>query len=158
MRRARTTACLLAAGLVLALPGCGESDPAEGLLSNVDKARSAKSLAALQTALVTLGLIQADAAGDVAGGDVAAALQAKDPTNRYTTAPPTDAGMVQVTGGGGAPVMLTTINSAPASGRAPVYLAAWQGDGTTMYYAGAQPPPYSSSVPAGAGWSATPPQ
>ena len=155
MRCARTAACLFAAGFVLALSACGESDPAEGLLSNVDKARNAKSLAGLQTSLVTLGLIQADAAG---GGDIAAALQAKDPTNRYTTTAPTDAGIVQVAGGGGAPVMLTTINSAPAAGRAPVYLAAWQATGTTMYYAGAQPPAYSSSAPAGAGWSATPPQ
>ena len=142
---------------MLALGACGNDDPAEGLLSNIDKARSAKSLSSLQTGLVTLGLVQSEAPG-ASPQSVTAALQAKDPTNRYTTAVPTDAGIVQVVGGGGGPVMLVAVNSGPSDSRDPLYLAAWQGSGTTMYYAGAQPPAYASSVPAGAGWSATPPQ
>ena len=155
MRNARRAACIAAAGLALVLGACGNDDPAEGLLSNIDKARSAKSLSAIQTGLVTLGLVQSEAPG-AAPSAVAAALQAKDPTNRYTTAVPTDAGTVQVVGGGGA-VMLVAVNSASSDSREPLYLAAWQGGGTTMYYAGAQPPAYVSSVPSGAGWSATPP-
>jgi hypothetical protein len=142
---------------VLALGACGSDDPAEGLLSNIDKARSAKSLSSLQTGLVTLGLVQSEVPG-AAPSSVAAALQAKDPTNRYTTAAPTDAGIVQVVGGGGGAVMLVAVNSGPSDSREPVYLAAWQGGGTTMYYAGPQPPAYTSSVPSGAGWSAAPPQ
>ena len=157
MRIARRAACIAAAGLVLALGACGNDKPAEGLLSNIDKARNAKSLASLQTGLVTLGLVQADSPGGSAQ-NVAAALQAKDPTNRYTTAAPTDAGIVQVVGGGGAPVMLVSVNSAPSDSRDPLYVAAWQGAGTTMYYAGAPAPAYTSSAPSGPGWSATPPQ
>jgi len=156
MRNARRAACIAVAGLVLALGACGNDDPAEGLLSNIDKARSAKSLSSIQTGLVTLGLVQSEAPG-AAPTDVAAALQAKDPTNRYTTAVPTDAGIVQVVGGGGGAVMLVAVNSASSDSREPLYVAAWQASGTTMYYAGAQPPAYASSVPSAAGWSATPP-
>lgn len=141
---------------MLALGACGNDDPAEGLLSNIDKARSAKSLSSLQTGLVMLGVVQQEAAG-ASAQSVAAALQAKDPTNRYTTAAPTDAGIVQVVGGGGAPVMLVAVGSGASDSREPVYLAAWQGSGTTLYYAGAQPPAYTPSAPSGAGWSATPP-
>ncbi len=157
MRSARAAACIAAAGLVLALGACGSEDPGEGLLGNIDKARSARSLSSLQTGLVTLGLVQSEAPGGSSQA-VAAGLQAKDPTNRYTTAAPTDIGIVQVVGGGGAPVMLVSVSAAPSDSRAPAYLAAWQGNGTTMYYAGAQPPAYAPSVPAGTGWSATPPQ
>ena len=116
---------------MLALGACGNDDPAEGLLSNIDKARSAKSLSSLQTGLVTLGLVQSEAPGGAPSG-VAAALQAKDPTNRYTTAAPTDAGIVQVIGGGGGAVMLVAVNSASSDSREPVYLAACLGGGTTM--------------------------
>jgi hypothetical protein len=157
MRRARKAVCLTAAGLVLVLAGCGESDPTEGLVSNVDKARNAASLAGLQTGLVTVALVEAAAPGGTAQ-DIAAGLQAKDPTNRYTTSPPTAAGIIQVLGGGGSPVMLVSINSSPSSGREPYFVAAWQGGGTTMYYAGHQPPAYSPGAPAGAGWSQTLPQ
>jgi hypothetical protein len=156
MGRFRRAACLLVAGLVLALPACG-NDPAEGLLSNVDKARNARSLSSIQTGLVTLGLVQTEAPGGSAQS-IAGALQAKDPTNRYTTAPPSDIGIVQVAGGSGGPVMLVAINSPPSAGRDPYYVAAWQGQGTTMYYAGLQPPVFAQSAPAGNGWSATPPQ
>ena len=157
MRSARTAACIAAAGLVLALGACGNDDPAEGLLSNSDKARSARSLSSLQTGLVTLGLVQSEAPA-ASAQSVAAALQAKDPTNRYTTAVPTDVGIVQVVGGGGGPVMLVAVSSARSDSRAQAYLGAWQGNGTTMYYAAAQPPVYASSAPSGPGWSATPPQ
>ena len=157
MRSFRAAACIAAAGLVLALGACGNDDPAEGLLSNIDKARSARSLSSLQTGLVTLGLVQAEAPA-ASAQSVAAALQAKDPTNRYTTAAPTDVGIVQVAGGGGGPVMLVSVSSAPSDSRAQAYIGAWQGNGTTMYYAGPQPPGFASSVPSGPGWSATPPQ
>lgn len=157
MRSARRAACIAAAGLLLGLGACGNDDPGEGLLSNIDKGRSARALSSLQTGLVTLGLVQSETPGG-SSQSVAAALQAKDPTNRYTTAAPTDAGIVQVVGGGGGPVMLVSVNSAASDSREQVYVAAWQGNGTTMYYAGAQPPAYASSVPAGTGWSATPPQ
>lgn len=157
LRRLRTAGCLAAAGFVLVLSGCAQEDPAEGLVSNVDKARNAASLAALQTSLVTVALIQADSAAGTAQ-DMVAALQAKDPTNRYTTATPTDAGIVQVAGGGGGPVMLVSINSSPSNGREPYYVAAWQGEGSTLYYVGHQAPGYAASAPAGPGWSATLPQ
>ena len=157
MRWARTAACLSAAGLVVALGGCGNGDAAEGLVSNVDKARNAASLAALQTGLVTVALLQADSPGGTAQ-DIAARLQAKDPTNRYTTAAPTGAGITQVVGGGGGPIMLVSLNSAPSDGREPYFVAAWQGGGATMYYAGREAPAYSASAPAGTGWSATLPQ
>lgn len=157
MRCARRATCIAAAGLVLALGACGNDEPAEGLLSNIDKARNAKSLSSLQTGLVTLGLVQADSAAGSAQS-VAASLQSKDPTNRYTTGAPTDAGIVQVVGGSGGPVMLVSVNSAATDSREPYYLAAWQGAGTTMYYGGPQPPAYTPSAPSGAGWSTTPPQ
>jgi hypothetical protein len=157
MRSARRAACLAAAGLVLVLTGCGEQDAAEGLVSNIDKARTAASIAGLQTGLVTVALLQADSPG-LTAENLAAALQAKDPTNRYTTAAPTGAGLVQVLGGGGGPVMLVSINSAPSNGREPYYVAAWQGEGSTMYYVGREAPAYSPGTPAGPGWSATLPQ
>jgi hypothetical protein len=157
MRNARRLACLSAAGLVLALAGCGNDDPAEGLISNVDKARTAASIAGLQTSLVTGAVVQADNPAATADS-LAAALQAKDPSNRYTTATPTEAGIVQVVGGGGGPLMLVSINSAPSSGREPYYVAAWQGEGGTMFYVGRQPPTYAATAPAGPGWSATLPQ
>ena len=156
MRRTATSACLIAAALALALPGCGE-DPAEGLANNVDKARTAATIAALQTSLVTAATVQADAPAGTAE-NLAPALQAKDPTNRYTTATPTDAGIVQVAGGGGGAVMLVAVDSAPGSGGGSQYVAAWQGSGATMYYVGSDPPAYSASPPTGPGWSATLPQ
>jgi hypothetical protein len=158
MRSARHTVCLLAAALALAAAGCaGESrDPAEGLVSNVDKARSAASLSALQSGLVTLGLIQAENPGAPVQS-VVSALQARDANSRYTTAAPTDAGIIQVLGGGGQPVMLVTISSAPGSGREPYHLATWQDAGNTRYYVGRAAPAYSAAVPAGAGWGTTPP-
>ena len=106
-----------------------EQKPAEGLISNVDKARNAASIAGLQTSLVTVALVKAASPGETADSLVAA-LQAKDPTNRYTTAAPTAPGIVQVVGGGGGPVMLVSINSDPSSGREPYYVAVWQGDGS----------------------------
>jgi hypothetical protein len=157
MRSARTLACLVFAGLLLALPGCGNDDAAEGLISNVDKARNAASIAGLQTSLVTAALVRADSPA-ASADSLVAALQAKDPTNRYTTATPTNAGIVQVAGGGGGPVMLVSINSAPSSGREPYYVAAWQGEGSTMFYVGREPPTYAATTPAGPGWSVTLPQ
>ena len=145
---------MLTAGLVLVVAGCADDKPAEGLISNVDKARNAASIVALQTSLVTVALVKAASPGDTADGLVAA-LQAKDPTNRYTTAVPTAPGVVQVVGGGGGPVMLVSINSGPSAGREPYYVAVWQGAGSNMYYVGHQPPVYTAQAPAGPGWTAT---
>ena len=148
---------VLAAGLMLVPAGCGGEDAAEGLVSNIDKARTAASLAQLQTSLVTAAVVQADAAG--AGAEnLVAALQAKDPGSRYTTAVPTGPGIVQVLGGGGGPVMLVSIGAAPSAAREPYYVAVWQSGGSTMYYVGRGAPAYEARAPAGAGWSRTLPQ
>ena len=157
MGAARITACVLLAVLAAAVAGCGSSDPAEGLLSNIDKARSARTLTSLQQALITVNIVQADAAASGPGA-LAAALQQRDPSNRYTTGPPTDAGIVQVIGGGGSPVMLVGINSPPSTGRTPYYLALWASGGSTLFYVGQQPPQYALQPPSGAGWSSSPPQ
>jgi hypothetical protein len=153
----RTLACMALAGLALAPAGCGGNDPSEGLLSNVDKARNAASMAALQTGLVAVALVRADSPGGTAESLVPA-LQAKDPTNRYTTGPPSAPGIVQVLGGGGGPVMLVSLNSGPEAGRPPFYVAAWQGAGSSKYYVGQDPPVYAAEPPAGPGWSTTLPQ
>ena len=157
MRAIRNTICLVALAIAVTAGGCGTEGTGNGFGDSVDKARAAKTLSALQTALVTLAVIQADSAG-AAVQDTAAALQAKDPTNRYTTAPPAETGVVQVLGGGGGPVMLVAMSDPPAEGRAAQYVAVWQGAGTTMYYAGTAPPPYTAQAPAGPGWGSTLPQ
>src|SRR4051812_26609745 len=107
---------LCALGLVLAgvAAGCGGSNPAEGLISNVDKARTARTLTSLQQGLITAQVVSAESAGGGAPA-LATALQQRDPSNRYTTAPPTDVGIVQVEGGGGSPVMLVGISAPPSA-------------------------------------------
>ena len=117
MRGVRHITCLLAVAVAAAAGGCAGEDPAQGLADGVDKARAAKTLSSLQTALVTLSLVQVDSGG-AAPQDLAAALQAKDPTNRYTTAAPTTTGVVQVLGGGGGPVMLVAISDPGSEERA----------------------------------------
>jgi hypothetical protein len=143
--------------LAAALSACGQGDSTEGLISNIDKARSARTLASLQQGLIAAQTASTDSGATSAAG-LAAALQQRDPSNRYTTAPPTDVGTVQVQGGAGAPVMLIGINSPPTSGRTPYYLAVWESGGTTLFYIGQQPPQYTTTAPSGAGWSASPPQ
>lgn len=157
MRPVRHISCLLAVALAATAGGCAADDPTAGLSNSVDKARAAKTLTSLQTALVTLSLVQVDSGG-AAPADVAAALQAKDPTNRYTTAAPTEMGTVQVVGGGDQPVMLVAMSDVGSEGRSPGYVGVWQGSGTTMYYAGTAPPTYTSSPPAAPGWGSTLPQ
>jgi hypothetical protein len=152
----RNISCLLVVAVATAMVGCG-TEAGTGFGDSVDKARAAKTLTSLQTGLVTLGLVQADSGG-AAVQDVAAALQAKDPTNRYTTAPPADTGVVQVQGGGGGPVMLLAMSDPASEGRPARYVAAWQGSGTTMYYMGTAPPVYTAQAPAGPGWGSTLPQ
>jgi hypothetical protein len=152
---ARTTVCAICALLGLALAGCGAKDPSEGVLSNIDKARSARTLTSLEQALITVSIAQSDY-GSSSPGALAAALQQRDPSNRYTTGPPTDVGIVQVLGGAGGPVMLVGINSPPSSGRAPYYLAVWSSGGSTMFYVAQQPPAYTTAPPSGPGWSSSP--
>jgi len=156
----RHTICLVAVALAVAAAGCGGAggDPAAGLANHVDKARAAATLASLQTGLVTLSTVQAEAAAGGGSSDMVAALQSKDPTNRYTSAPPAGTGTVQVVGGGGGPVMLVAISDAAANGKPAQYVAIWQASGTTMYYAGTAPPAYSADPPQAAGWGSTIPR
>src|SRR5688500_6064769 len=125
MRGVRHITRRLAPALVAASAGCGKEGP-PGRGDSVDQARAAKTLSALQTCLVPLSLVQADSGG-AAVQDVAAALQSKDPTNRYTTAPPGETGVVQVLGGSGGPVMLVAMSDPASEGRPAQYVAAWQG-------------------------------
>lgn len=154
--RSQKLGLLAATAFALALSSCGGGNPSEGLISNLDKARSARTLASLQQGLITVQTTGAEG-GASSAPTLAAALQQRDPSNRYTTALPTDVGIVQVVGGGGGPVMLLGINSPPSSPRPPDYLAVWQSGGTTMFYVGLQPPQYTASAPSGTGWSASPP-
>jgi hypothetical protein len=142
------------------LSSCGgDSKPAEGIISSIDKARAAQALSSLQQGLITVQTTAAESGGAPASAaDLATALQQRDPNDRFTTAPPTDVGIVQVLGGGGAPIMLVGISGPPGSPRPPAYLAVWEANGTTLFYLGQQPPAYSPSPPSGAGWSSSPPQ
>jgi hypothetical protein len=145
---------LVAVGASLA--ACGQSDPTEGLISNIDKARSARTLSTLEQSLIAVQTVGAES-GSTSAPALAAALQQRDASNRYTTGPPTDVGIVQVMGGGGGPVMLVGISAPPSAPRPPAYLALWESGGSTLFYLGRQPPPYSPSPPSGAGWSSSPP-
>jgi hypothetical protein len=156
MPHARNAICMLALAGAVALGACG-TEAGTGFGDSVDKAHAAQALSALQAGLVTLSLLQAESAGTPVQG-VAAALQAKDPTNRYTTEAPAAPGVVQVLGGEGRAVMLVTLVSPPSRERAAAYAAAWQEIGTTRYYAGAEPPAYTAEPPTGPGWGSTLPQ
>jgi hypothetical protein len=142
--------------LAAVLSACGAGNPSEGLISNLDKARSARTLTSLQQGLITVQSAASEGGASSAAA-LAAALQQRDPSNRYTTAPPTDVGIVQVLGSGGGPVMLVGINSAPGSPRPPYYLAVWESAGSTMFYMAQQPPQFTATAPATAGWSSSPP-
>jgi hypothetical protein len=155
--RKHVLAVAAAAAIAGSLAACGNDRPAEGLISNVDRARTAATLTSLQQGLVTAQTVSAESGGAGSAPALVTALQQRDPSNRYTTAPPTDAGIVQVVGGAGGPVMLVGISAPPASPRPPYYMAAWEGGGSTLYYLGRQPPVYSTSAPGGDGWSSTPP-
>jgi hypothetical protein len=151
---------LVAAALAtaaLGASGCSAGNPTEGFAKGVNKARSASALSSLQQAMVTVNLLRAEAGG-VAPQDLAGELQSRDPSNRYTTAVPTEPGVVQVVGGGTGAVMLVAASGTSDGAAPPKYVAVWQGDGTMLYYLGPQPPAYSSSAPATPGWSTTPPQ
>ena len=112
---------------------------------------------ALQTGLVTVGAACRRTPPAATAADLAAALQAKDPTNRYTTAPPTDAGIIQVLGRRRRARDAGRDQLAPSAGREPYYLAAWQGAGARCTTSGTSRP-RTRQRPAGAGWSATLPQ
>ena len=153
------TGCAALALVVVgaSLGACGGGNPAGGLLSNIDKACSARTLSSLEQGLIAVQTASADGGADAAS--LAAALQQRDPSNRYTTAPPTDVGIVQVVGGGGQPVMLVGVTAPPASsGTPPSYLALWESGGSTLFYLGQQPPQYTTTAPSGPGWSSSPPQ
>jgi hypothetical protein len=154
--RLRTACALALTGAACVLPACGQNDPSEGLVSNIDKARAAQTLSTLTQGLIAVQTVAAES-GSAAAPALAAALQQRDTSNRYTTTPPTDVGMIQVIGGGGAPVMLVGISAPPSAPRPPSYLAVWESGGSTRFYLGPQPPQYSPSPPSGGGWSASPP-
>jgi hypothetical protein len=153
------TACaaLALAALAASLAACGQSDPSEGLISNIDKARSARTLSTLEQGLIAVQTVGAES-GPASAPALAAALQQRDASNRYTTGPPTDVGIIQVIGGGGGPVMLVGISAPPSAPRPPSYLALWESGGSTLFYIGKQPPQYSPSPPSAPGWSSSPPQ
>src|SRR5262249_34185175 len=120
--------------------------------------RAARAVSSLQQGLITIQTTAAEGGGaPPTAADLAAALQQRDPNDRYTTAPPTDVGIVQVLGGGGGPVMLVGISGPPGSPRPPSYLAMWEASGTTRFYLGQQAPAYSATAPSGPGWSSSPP-
>jgi hypothetical protein len=153
-------ACLVLALAVAAstLAACGGgSSPADGLLGNIDKARSARTLSTLEQGLIAVQTVNTDG-GAADANSLAAALQQRDASNRYTTAPPTDVGIIQVIGGGGSPVMLVGVSAPPSSGKPPAYLALWESGGSTLFYLGQQPPAYSTTAPSVPGWSSSPPQ
>ncbi len=152
-------AILLVAALGGSLTACaGGSSPADSLLSNIDKARSARTLSTLEQGLIAVQTTAAESSGAADAPTLAVDLQQHDASNRYTTAPPTDAGIIQVVGGAGSPIMLVGITAPPTSPKPPAYLALWESGGSTLYYIGPSAPQYSSSAPSGAGWSTSPPQ
>jgi hypothetical protein len=149
---ARVSATALALAILLA--GCGAADDAvDPLLNSIDKAHAAQALSALQQAQVAATLVKTESGGTYGSGpeDLAAKLQAKDPSKRFSTAPSAAPEQVQVLGGGSAAILV-------AQGAPDVYVAIWDdGNGSPMYYAGKQPPPFSAQRPAGGGWSSQPP-
>jgi hypothetical protein len=150
-------AALALVALGTSLAACAGSSPADGLISNIDKARGARTLSTLEQGLIAVQTVNADS-GAAGASALAAALQQRDASNRYTTAPPTDVGVIQVIGGGGGPVMLVGVTGPPNTSKPPAYLALWESGGSTLFYMGPQPPQYSTSPPSVAGWSASPPQ
>ena len=150
--RAVLAALLCAAAL--AASACGVGNPTEGITSREGQARNAQAVSSLQQALITAGTVGVDG-GASGGGSLAAELQSRDPNNAYGSQPPTGPGAIQVLGGEGSPLLLVAYSA--GDGGAPGYVAAWQGGGTTRWYAGSVPPAYSSSEPAGTGWSANAP-
>jgi hypothetical protein len=145
---------LLSALAVLALAGCGSSGKTvDPLLRNVDKANDAQALSSIQQGLATAGLLRSESGGSLGGTgeDVAARLQARDPSKRYTTAPSGGPDEIQVVAGGSGPLLLVAQSPSKA------FVAAWDdGRGTTMYYRGAGAPIFTTQAPAGTGWSPTP--
>jgi hypothetical protein len=92
-------------------------------------------------------------AGDVYGAgpdDLAARLQAKNPSLRFGTAGSSGPESVQVVGGGNGPATLVVRSSSGA------YVAGWTDGGSTLYYRGDQPPAVGAGPPSGAGWGASP--
>jgi hypothetical protein len=148
--------CLVAACAVAALPlaSCGATGATDGFGRGIDKARAASALSSIQQAMTTASLVAAES-GAGTPAEFSAELQSRDPSNRYTTATPTEAGVVQVMGS--SPLMLVAVNGASNSATPPQYVAVWQASGAVLYYRGEQPPAYSAAQPAAAGWSTTPP-
>ena len=135
------------------LSGCGKSEDAvDPLLDKAGQARDAKAFSSLQQALTVAALVKAESGGSYGSGaeDLAQKLQAKDPSKRFSTAPSGGPEQIQVLGGGGAAMLVATSESKS-------YLGVWDnGNGTPMYYRGAQPPPFSPQRPSGGGWSDRP--
>ena len=139
--------------LAALLSGCGKSDEVvEPLLNQAGKARDAQALSSLQQALTFAALVRTESGGSYGSGaeDLAQRLQAKDPSKKFSTAASAGPEQIQVLGGGGAAMLA-------ASSGSDSYLAVWDdGNGTPMYYRGAQPPPFSPQRPSGGGWSDRP--
>lgn len=142
-----------ALALALLVSGCGASgDAVDPLLNQADKARDAQALSSLQQALTFAALVRTESGGSYGSGaeDLAQKLQAKDPSKKFSTAASGGPEQIQVLGGGGAAMLV-------ASSGSDSYLAVWDdGNGTPMYYRGAQPPPFSAQRPSGGGWSDRP--
>src|SRR4051812_30902214 len=137
---------LLLCSAALLASSCGIGNPTTGVTSRVGQARNAQAVASLQQALITDSVVASDGSGGQ-GAALAAELQSRDPTNSYTAALPTEPSRIQVVGGGGGALLLVSYSE--GDGGQPGYVAAWKGGATTRWYAGAQPPAYVTSVPAG---------
>ena len=142
-----------ALALVTLVSGCGGSDDiVDPLLGKVDEARDAQALSSLQQAQTAAALVRTESGGTFGTGaeDLAQRLQARDPSKRFTTGPSNGPEQIQVLGGGGAALLV-------ARGQSQSYVAVWDdGNGSPMYYHGAQPPEFSAQRPAGGGWTAQP--
>jgi hypothetical protein len=152
MTAVRAVAVLAALTAVLAA-GCGSSDKVvDPLLSKASEARDAQAMTGLQQALTAAALVRTESGGTFGSGaeDLAQRLQARDPSKRFSIAPSTGSDQVQVLGGGGAALLV-------ARSQSDAFVAVWDdGNGTPMYYHGAQPPPFSAQRPAGGGWTTQP--
>lgn len=150
----RALAALAAVAALAAFPaGCGNTENTlDPLLSRVDQGRDVQALSALQQSMIAATLVRTELGGSYGTGpdDLAARLQAKDPSKRFGTGPSTGPDQVQVVGGGATPAMLVVQSTSRN------YLAVWSDGNVTAYYRGVQPPAFVTQRPVGGGWSEQP--